>query len=201
MKSSKNKILAAVLLALVAGAGCFRSRGEREWQYMPDMYRSPAIKAQEADPEAEGASQMRVPPAGTVPATGIIPYQIPAADTIAAAAQINPLPVTEEVLAVGKKYFYIYCIVCHGPLGAGDGYIVPKLPKPPELYSEKVRSWTDGRIFHTITNGQGNMPSYRSSIDPNTRWAIIHYLRAIQRAKNPTVEDLADFSRLQSTEK
>jgi len=201
MRLSKNNLWVVGLLAAAVTSGCFRSRQQREWQYMPDMYVSPAVKAQEADPEAPGAGLMRVPPEGTVPAEGTIPYQLPAADTLAAMALVNPLPVTAEVLAVGKKYFNIYCIVCHGPLGAGDGYIVPKLPKPPELYSPKVRLWTDGRIYHVITHGQGNMPSYKTSIDPNTRWAIIRYLRAVQRAKHPTAEDLAEFGKLQETER
>ena len=192
MSSTMHKFGLALLLAATVVTGCIRSRSEREMQYMPDMYVSPAVKAQEAD--AAGNSLMRVPPAGTVP-VGEVPYQslVPQADTLSAMALVNPLPVSEEVLAVGKKYFDIYCIVCHGPRGAGDGYIVPKLPPPPPLYSEKVRTWNDGRIFHVISWGQGNMPSYASSIDPATRWSIIHYLRAVQRAAAPSAEDMKLF--------
>lgn len=188
MKLKKfDQIILTVLLCLT-GTACIRSRDQREIAYMPDMYYSPAIKAQEAD--SGGLSLMRLPAAGTVPQGALVPYPFAAADTLEAMAMLNPLPRSAEVLAVGQKYFNIYCIVCHGPRGAGDGYIVPKLPKPPELYSVKVRSWTDGRLYHVITNGQGNMPAYKTSIDPATRWAIIHYLRAIQRAESPTPEDL-----------
>lgn len=187
-----NKFAVVLLLAVMAVAGCIRSRGEREMQYMPDMYVSPAVKAQEAD--AEGNSLMRVPPPGTVP-IGEVAYQnlVAQADTLSAMALVNPLPVSGEVLAVGKKYFEIYCIVCHGPRGAGDGYIIPKMPPPPPLYSEKVRTWNDGRIFHVISWGQGNMPPYASSIDPATRWSIIHYLRAVQLAEAPSSEDMKLF--------
>lgn len=192
MSSTMNKIGVLILLAVVAGTGCIRSRSEREVQYMPDMYISPANEAQEAD--ADGNSLMRVPPEGTVP-IGEVPYQsqVDITDTLSAMAMVNPLPVNEEVLAVGKKYFDIYCIVCHGPHGAGDGYIIPKMPPPPPLYSEKVRDWSDGRLFHVISWGQGNMPPYASSIDHATRWAIIHYLRAIQRAEVPSADDVSRF--------
>ena len=72
----------------------------------------------------------------------------------------------------------------------GDGSIVPKFPRPPSLQSDKVRQWADGRIFHTITIGQNLMPSYATQISAGDRWAIIHYVRALQRAKHPTAEDL-----------
>jgi mono/diheme cytochrome c family protein len=94
-------------------------------------------------------------------------------------------------MSTGRKYYDIYCIVCHGATGDGRGYIVPKFTMPPVLYSDKVRQWPDGRIYHTITLGQGLMPSYASQIPAEQRWAIIHYVRALQRAAFPTPDDLA----------
>jgi mono/diheme cytochrome c family protein len=84
-----------------------------------------------------------------------------------------------------------YCVVCHGPKGDGQGYIVPKFPMPPSLYSPKVTNWPDGRIYHVITHGQNLMPSYASQILPEDRWAVIHYVRALERAANPLPQDLA----------
>jgi mono/diheme cytochrome c family protein len=193
MNSTSNSFAVLILLTVVVGVGCFRSREQREWQYMPDMYVSPAVEAQEAD--KQGNSLMRLPPLGSIP-VGKAPYQVAQTDTLSAMALVNPLPATEQVFRVGKKYFEIYCTVCHGPRGAGDGPIIPKMPPPPPLYSEKVRGWSDGRIFHVISWGQGNMPSYSSSIDQPTRWAIIHYLRAVQRAEAPSAEDLMLYDKL-----
>jgi mono/diheme cytochrome c family protein len=62
---------------------------------------------------------------------------------------------------------------------------------PPVLFSDKVVNWTDGRLYHTITMGQGLMPSYATQILPEQRWAIVHYVRALQRAARPTAADLA----------
>jgi mono/diheme cytochrome c family protein len=58
------------------------------------------------------------------------------------------------------------------------------------LYSDKVVNWTDGRIYHTMTMGQGLMPSYASQVLPEQRWAIVHYVRALQKAARPTAADL-----------
>jgi mono/diheme cytochrome c family protein len=193
MNSTSNSFAVLALLAAVTVASCVRSREQREWQYMPDMYVSPGVEAQEAD--GQGNSLMRLPPRGTVP-VGRAPYTVAQIDTLSANAQINPLPVNKQVMAIGKKYFEIYCTVCHGPRGAGDGPIIPKMPPPPPLYSQKVNGWSDGRIFHVISWGQGNMPSYSSSIDQITRWAIIHYLRAIQRAEVPRAEDVQLYDKL-----
>ena len=53
-----------------------------------------------------------------------------------------------------------------------------------------MRGWGDGHIFHVITKGQGVMPSYAQQIQPEDRWAVIHYVRALQRAEHPTEEDI-----------
>ncbi|MDO8518774.1 MAG: cytochrome c [Deltaproteobacteria bacterium] len=153
-------------------------------EYMPDMANSDAVKAQE--------EPMRVPPAGTRP-LGFEPYPFAADQGEMAASLTNPLPLDRKTLATGKKMYDTYCIVCHGRRGKGNGFIVPKFPMPPSLHSEKVTTWPDGRIFHAITRGQNLMPSYASQINPEERWAIISYVRALQRASNPTPEDVEAY--------
>ena len=177
--------------ALLAG-GCAREKSKPVVEYMPDMAYGPRFAAQREDPFKPGTSVMRVPVEGTVP-RGYTPYRFAQADTTEAERTlVNPLPRTGEVLARGQKVYMTFCVVCHGPKGDGQGYMVPKFPMPPQLYSQKVRNWPDGRIFHVITRGQNLMPSYASQILPEDRWAAIHYVRALQRAANPTPEDLAD---------
>jgi mono/diheme cytochrome c family protein len=150
--------------------------------YMPDMVYSPAFKAQK-----EGS--MMMPVEGTIP-RGFESY--PYKDNPEAAGRDlkNPLKPTKDVLARGKHIYNIYCIVCHGPNGEGDGSIIPKFPRPPSLQSDKVRGWPDGRIYHVMTMGQNLMPSYASQVSPGDRWAAVHYIRALQRSKHPTPEDL-----------
>lgn len=150
--------------------------------YMPDMVYSPGFKAQK-----EGS--MRVPVAGTVPRNHES-YPYPKDAEKAGVELKNPLRPTQEVLERGKHVFNVYCLVCHGPSGEGDGSIVPKFPRPPSLQSDKVRNWSDGRLYHTITMGQNLMPSYASQVAPGDRWAAILYIRALQRSKHPTPEDI-----------
>ncbi len=150
--------------------------------YMPDMVYSPAIKAQK-----EGS--MRVPVAGTIP-RGYQPYPYPADPEAAGKFLKSPVRLTKDVMARGQKMFNTYCMVCHGAYGEGDGSVVPDFPRPPSLQSEKVMKWPDGRIYHVISVGQNLMPSYASQVAQEDRWAVIYYIRALQRAKHPKPEDL-----------
>lgn len=181
----------ALVLAGLLASGCAREKAQPAVEYMPNMAYGPRLAAQREDPFHPGTSVMRLPVEGTVP-RGYTPYRFAQADTTqAAAAMVNPLPRTAEVLARGQKVYMTFCVVCHGPKGDGQGYMVPRFPMPPALFSEKVRNWPDGRIFHVITRGQNLMPSYATQILPEDRWAAIHFVRALQRAANPTPEDLA----------
>ena len=176
-----KKIFPAFLLVLWVGAGCTKHE-QPNFIYMPDMVYSPAFKAQQ-----EGA--MRLPVEGTIP-RGFEPYAYDKDPEAAGREMKNPIRRTKLALLHGQKLFNTYCIVCHGPAGEGDGYIVPKFPRPPSLQSDKVMNWSDGRIYHVISMGQNLMPSYASQIAASDRWDIIHYVRAIQRSKHPTPEDL-----------
>jgi cytochrome c553 len=169
------------LVAALALAGCKHEKPN--FIYMPDMYYSPALKAQE-----EGA--VRMPVKGTVP-RGFVKYDFAVDNNEELGRKlVNPLPRTKAVLLKGQKGYNTYCIVCHGTYGEGDGSIVPKYPRPPSLQSEKINQWPDGRIFHVISSGQNIMPSYSTQLTQEERWAVVHYVRALQRAKNPTSEDI-----------
>jgi mono/diheme cytochrome c family protein len=168
--------------ALAASLSACRHE-EPNFIYMPDMVYSPAFKAQKQ-------GSMMPPVEGTVP-RGFVKYAYAKADNETAGRElVNPFPRSQTVLARGQNMYNTYCIVCHGPAGEGDGSVVPKFPRPPSLQSDKVRNWKDGNIYHVITMGQNLMPSYASQVAPADRWAIIHYIRALQRSKHPTPEDL-----------
>lgn len=169
--------------------------GERPtWEYMPDMADSAAVKAYRSDRLRGDEPSVRLPVPGTMP-RGFMPFPF-AADAAGAEAAgktlQNPLPRSAAVLAKGRDKYTTYCAPCHGKTGEGDGSVTPKFPRPPSLNSNKVAEWSDGRIFHVITRGQNIMPSYASQVLPEERWAIIHYVRVLQRAANPTEADMTD---------
>lgn len=97
-----------------------------------------------------------------------------------------PVPVTKELIDRGQERFNIYCIVCHGPVGNGDGMIVRRgFPKPPTYHDDRLRNAPVGHFFDVITNGWGKMNSYAFQVQPADRWAIVAYIRALQVSQNP----------------
>jgi mono/diheme cytochrome c family protein len=182
------KILLVLSTSVLVLNACDKKTPDME--YMPDMYESTSFKAQKEDPFSKDGAAARMPPEGTVP-RGFQPYHFGVNDTIKAGNALkNPLEFTKANVDRGQKIFNTYCIVCHGPKGNGQGYVVPPFPRPPTLLSEKIIKYKDGSIFNVITMGQNLMPSYKSQIRSIDRWAAILYVRALQRAANPTPDDL-----------
>lgn len=98
-----------------------------------------------------------------------------------------PLPVTKELLDRGEERYRVFCIVCHGPNGEGDGMVVRRgYTRPPSYYDERLRNAPVGHFYDVITNGFGRMSSYAHQIPVQDRWAIVAYIRALQ-ATNPNL--------------
>lgn len=97
-----------------------------------------------------------------------------------------PVPVTKELIDRGQERYNIYCIVCHGPVGSGDGMIVRRgFSMPPTYHDDRLRNAPVGHFYDVITNGWGKMNSYAHVIQPADRWAIVAYIRALQVGQNP----------------
>lgn len=125
-----------------------------------------------------------------------------------------PIPVNEELMARGKQRYDIYCSVCHGLSGKGDGLITQRAMQlqavnpsvgtwllPIALYSEPVRKQKVGQLFNTITHGVRKMPSYGSQIPVEDRWAIVLYLRALQESGSESIDQVPEEIRKQLTAK
>lgn len=105
-----------------------------------------------------------------------------------------PVPVTKELVERGRERYNIYCIVCHGPVGNGDGMVVRRgFPQPPTYHDDRLRNAPVGHFFDVITNGWGKMSSYAYQVQPADRWAIVAYIRALQVSQNPE-ENLRSIS-------
>lgn len=97
-----------------------------------------------------------------------------------------PIPVTKELVDRGQDRFNIYCIVCHGPVGNGDGMIVRRgFSKPPTYHDDRLRNAPVGHFFDVMTNGWGKMNSYADKLSAADRWAVVAYIRALQVSQNP----------------
>jgi mono/diheme cytochrome c family protein len=110
----------------------------------------------------------------------------------------NPLPVDLELVERGEKYFGIYCSVCHGMNGGGNGLVNQRARKilaatwipPSKLHQDILTAdkYPDGKLFSTISNGIRKMPGYAAQIKAEDRWAIVAYVRALQRSQNASLE-------------
>ncbi|HWT02253.1 MAG TPA: cytochrome c [Pyrinomonadaceae bacterium] len=102
-------------------------------------------------------------------------------------ADTFPFPVTEDVMKRGRERYEIFCSMCHGPTGEGDGMIVRRgYRRPPSYHEDRLRQARVGYFFRVMTEGFGAMPPYRSQIPVQDRWAIAAYVRALQLSQmNP----------------
>lgn len=111
--------------------------------------------------------------------------------------------VSEATMARGKQRFGIYCTPCHGQTGEGDGMVNQRAQAlaegtwtpPSNILEDRLRFMPVGELFNTISNGIRNMPGYGGQIQPADRWAIVLYVRALQRSRAATIQDLSDQER------
>ena len=102
-----------------------------------------------------------------------------------------PVAVNSELMERGRQRFTINCAVCHGLTAQGDGITKQYgLTSVVTLQDERIRKMADGEIFNTITHGKNTMLAYGPNVTVNDRWAIIAYLRALQRSQNATEADV-----------
>lgn len=185
-----NPLLTLALMAVTAGATVACTKKGPELSKVPnieliqDMMDQPSLKAQDYEPSNPTQGSSRLPPEGTVP-VGYTPYKYSGNAAEATAKLKNPLAgnTTVEILELGRKNYEIYCAVCHGYGGAGDGTVAPKMAlKPPTLLSEKIRTMNDAGIYHIVTDGQGVMSSYiYQMVNEKDRWAVVNYVRSLQK--------------------
>ncbi len=156
------------------------------FDFMANQFRLNPQKA--SDFFADGFG-MRTPPRGSV-ARGQLIYPFKGKPEEAGQLLFNPYPPTKEIIELGKQKYNTFCSPCHGWLGEGDSHLRGQFPNPPSLHTDRVRNWTDGRIYHVIVDGQNVMPSYASQLTEKERWAIVNYIRVLQRSMNAKEEDV-----------
>ncbi len=104
----------------------------------------------------------------------------------------NPVPVTPELIHQGQLRFNTYCSPCHDKTGSGRGIVPTHIPtwQPANLMEDRLVQEADGDIFYTMTNGRRSMPPYKFQVTTADRWAIVAYVRVLQRAAHGTVNDV-----------
>lgn len=210
--------LLTVLVVSMAGLrGCKTKRPPIE--IFPDMVRQPKVKAQVPSGFFADGRGSRQPVAGTVPAGYAEPagksgkgavmggsYEVVIfsgsegyADTGKTGTNWGngiPFPVTAATLERGRERYEIQCAVCHGTTGAGNGIATKYgLVGVASLHQQRLRDMTDGEIYNTIANGKNTMLGYGGVIQVPDRWAIVAYIRALQRSQNAVLSDVPEAER------
>ena len=149
------------------------------------------------EPGAEGAAE---PPVAAEPAAVVdnTPW-----------LKENPLELNRDNLLLGQTQFNIYCSVCHGIDGRGQGLVATRAQRlleanwvtPTSMHSEAIAAevYPDGKLFSTISNGIRKMPGYSAQIKARERWAIVAYVRALQLSQNAVESDVAEADRVKLT--
>ncbi len=187
--------MAALVLALAAAllaGGCERMRR--------DMYdRSREKPLEESALFADGGSARPPVPGAVVHARGVfagtasgrLGVRAEARRVAAGRAKTFPRPLTMALLERGRQRFDIYCAPCHSPLGDGDGMVARRgFPHPPSYHTERLRKAPDRHFYDVITDGYGIMHSYADRVAPADRWAIVAYIRALQKSQDVALSEL-----------
>jgi mono/diheme cytochrome c family protein len=206
--------LAIFALCVVGTVGVLGFRGSHfrkpPLYIFPDMERQPKLRPQTANAFFDNGLSSRLPVAGTV-ARGE-PIQIGDKSVHAwqdspvtsgrvtgttSFVEVNPLPVTAELLQRGQQVFNINCAACHSKVGDGNG--VPKrinaMGVVANLHEKRIVELTDGELFNIVSYSKGLMPGYAGNLTIQDRWASIAYLRALQLSRLGSLEDVPEAAR------
>jgi hypothetical protein len=169
-------------------------------EVFPDMDRQPYYKPQSRSAFFADGRTDRPIPAGVV-ARGRLRLDSAYYEGREADGQwVHGLPervtITHAFMERGRERYDIYCTVCHGALGDGRGIVTQYgWGGPVSLHSDVFRDMPEGEIYNTITHGKNTMFGYGDKLEPEDRWAVVAYVRALQRAQRGRVEDVPASNR------
>ena len=180
MKSLFKK---SIFFLLAASTVSCVENSNPNYQYMPNMYETVSYEPYGEYDVFVDQQEAKLPVEGTIP-RGWRPYQYENTPEGYAAAKENlenPIPYTEENLAEGKALYSIYCAVCHGDQGDGQGILVQRekvlgIPS----YADIGRAITEGSVYHVMYYGLNAMGSYASQTSIEERWLIDHYVMTLK---------------------
>lgn len=186
MTSAAMTRVAACAVAIATGAGC-----GWDWDRMSVQPR--------CDPGArtkwlpDQRCDQPIPP-------GAVAWRAP--EPVFAPTQAQEPAVTRASIERGADRFARICAACHGPLGDGVSAVARDmtLRPPPSLLTKEVIGYTDQRLFEVITGGYGMMPAYTYQLAVGDRWAVIHYVRALQHSQRVALDALPPVRRQEAAQ-
>ena len=163
-----------------------------------DMYDQPRYESQESSAVFEDGGASQSVPEGTIARGSLREDRVLFTGTIDDSTFASELPfaLTREMLERGRERFGIFCGVCHDAAGTGRGMVVRRgFKQPVSFHDERLRNEAAGYFFDVIMNGFSTMPGYAAQINPQDRWAIVAYIRALQLSQNVELDSLTPKQR------
>lgn len=175
----------ALLLLAVLCAAC------GDTTLFDPMERQPKFKAFAANPQFEDGRAMRQPPEGTVPRERqtLRPEITAGRDRSGQIVSSIPVPVTKDLMLLGRTKFEVHCAICHGLAGDGVSLVATQMSLRPPPNLHQIRNPGPGHVFQVVSEGFGLMPSYAVELTPHERWAVVAYLEALRRSQAGTLAD------------
>ncbi|GAC1597520.1 MAG: cytochrome c [Myxococcales bacterium] len=155
------------------------------------MERQPKYKAYGRNDFFLDGRAMRTPPANTIPRERTVgrPELTTGADAKGTRVTSIPLPVTRALLETGRGKYNIHCAICHGLAGDGNSLVASQMSlRPPPSLHERA-SQSVGHYFEVVSAGYGLMSGYAAELSIEERWAVIAYVRALQRSQDARLAD------------
>jgi len=195
----KTFAILSVSLGLAVLTGCSGVQRTPPIQLWPDMRMQPKFEAQQTSGLFVDGRASRRRPDGVV-ARGHMLEDTPVNTGLLADGMYigkSPIAVTPSVLAEGEWRFNTYCAPCHDKTGLGKGMVSQRWTawQPANLTEDRLVEAADGDLFNVITYGRRTMPPYGAPNRPEERWAIIAYLRVLQRAQHGSMNDVPEGAR------
>jgi mono/diheme cytochrome c family protein len=190
MTAGSRHVLGALALAsVVVLSGCARgcTSSRPPIHLNPSMDDQPKVRPQTASTFFYDGSSMRLPVIGTVPIGGLNEDTTFFTGRTADEQYVATIPfnVDDALVERGRQRYGIYCQPCHDARGDGKGILFQRANVPTaSFHQDTVRNYPDGQIFDVITNGKGLMAGYRWPIPTADRWAIVAYVRELQRTRS-----------------
>ncbi len=176
-------------------------------EIFPDMDRQAKFKPQGENPFFGDRRDDRPVPRNTVPRGNYLNYEqvfsedfedsnlgrttfLRGKNTDGSWVDKLPIEVDYSLMEMGRQKYEIFCTVCHGSAGDGNGVTQPYGILATSFHDDRLRNEADGYIYDVIANGKGLMYGLKDRLNPEERWAVVLYLRALQRSQNASAEDV-----------
>jgi mono/diheme cytochrome c family protein len=184
-------VLSAVVSLIIAQASCYYPKTSPGWEYMPDMANAISYETYSPDPFFGDSMISRLPVTGSIPRGVYEPFHFgppPLTTGYDSAGLLLHFPawLDSNSLADASHLYNIYCSVCHGAGGHGDGTIVKNdqlknpFPPPPSYFDDLHINLPEGKMYYSVHYGKNLMGPYSKVLNRNEVWKVVYYVKSLQ---------------------